>query len=133
MKQSVSYKEAGVDIDAGNAFVEAIKPLVKATFSPNVIGGIGSFAGAYELPKGFQEPVLMGATDGVGTKLKLLMTGTAPIVTICCSLFGTDTGLLSVSYAIFPATALACNIPSRSAILSINAYIKISLLLRIQQ
>ncbi|MBE0495778.1 MAG: phosphoribosylformylglycinamidine cyclo-ligase [Campylobacterales bacterium] len=71
MKQSVSYKEAGVDIDAGNAFVEAIKPLVKATFSPNVLGGIGSFAGAYELPKGFQEPVLMGATDGVGTKLKL--------------------------------------------------------------
>ena len=71
MKQSVSYKEAGVDIDAGNAFVEAIKPLVKATFSPNVVGGIGSFAGAYELPKGFQEPVLMGATDGVGTKLKL--------------------------------------------------------------
>jgi len=71
MKQSVSYKEAGVDIDAGNAFVEAIKPLVKATFSPNVMGGIGSFAGAYELPKGFQEPVLMGATDGVGTKLKL--------------------------------------------------------------
>lgn len=71
MKQSVSYKEAGVDIDAGNAFVEAIKPLVKATFSPNVLGGIGSFAGAYELPKGFHEPVLLGATDGVGTKLKL--------------------------------------------------------------
>jgi phosphoribosylformylglycinamidine cyclo-ligase len=71
MKQHVSYKDAGVDIDAGNAFVEAIKPLVKSTFSPNVIGGIGSFAGAYELPSGYHAPVLMGATDGVGTKLKL--------------------------------------------------------------
>ena len=68
---TVSYKDAGVDIDAGNQFVENIKPLVKATFDKNVIGGIGSFAGAYELPSGYQKPVILGATDGVGTKLKL--------------------------------------------------------------
>jgi len=67
----VSYKEAGVDIDAGNAFVEAIKPAVKSTFDSNVIGGIGSFAGAYALPSGYKEPVMLAATDGVGTKLKL--------------------------------------------------------------
>jgi len=67
----VSYKEAGVDIDAGNAFVEAIKPAVKSTFDSNVIGGIGSFAGAYALPGGYKEPVMLAATDGVGTKLKL--------------------------------------------------------------
>ncbi len=68
---TVSYKDAGVDIDAGNQFVENIKPLVKSTFDANVIGGIGSFAGAYELPSGYQKPVILGATDGVGTKLKL--------------------------------------------------------------
>lgn len=67
----ISYKDAGVDIDAGNQFVENIKPLVKATFTKNVLGGIGSFAGAYELPTGFKEPVMLAATDGVGTKLKL--------------------------------------------------------------
>ncbi|MDD3462072.1 MAG: phosphoribosylformylglycinamidine cyclo-ligase [Sulfurospirillaceae bacterium] len=68
---TVSYKDAGVDIDAGNQFVEDIKPLVKSTFDANVIGGIGSFAGAYELPSGYKKPVILGATDGVGTKLKL--------------------------------------------------------------
>jgi len=68
---NVSYKDAGVDIDAGNAFVEAIKPAVKSTFDSNVIGGIGSFAGAYALPGGYKEPVMLAATDGVGTKLKL--------------------------------------------------------------
>ncbi len=68
---NVSYKDAGVDIDAGNAFVEAIKPAVKSTFDKNVIGGIGSFAGAYALPAGYREPVILAATDGVGTKLKL--------------------------------------------------------------
>ncbi len=67
----LSYKDAGVDIDAGNAFVENIKPFVKSTFDQNVIGGIGSFAGAYALPKGYREPVMLAATDGVGTKLKL--------------------------------------------------------------
>ncbi|MCF6201256.1 MAG: phosphoribosylformylglycinamidine cyclo-ligase [Hydrogenimonas sp.] len=68
---NVSYKDAGVDIDAGNAFVEAIKPAVKSTFNKSVIGGIGSFAGAYAMPQGYKEPVLLAATDGVGTKLKL--------------------------------------------------------------
>ena len=67
----VSYKDAGVDIDAGAQFVENIKPLVKSTFDSSVIGGIGSFAGAYELPTGYKKPVILGATDGVGTKLKL--------------------------------------------------------------
>ncbi len=67
----VSYKDAGVDIDAGAQFVENIKPLVKSTFNKNVVGGIGSFAGAYELPTGYKKPVMLGATDGVGTKLKL--------------------------------------------------------------
>ncbi len=67
----ISYKDAGVDIDAGNSFVENIKPLVKSTRVPGVLGGIGSFAGAFELPKGYKEPVMLAATDGVGTKLKL--------------------------------------------------------------
>lgn len=67
----MTYSDAGVDIDKGNAFVEAIKPLVKETFNEQVIGGIGSFAGAFALPKGLSEPVILGATDGVGTKLRL--------------------------------------------------------------
>ena len=67
----ISYKDAGVDIDAGNSLVDRIKDDLKSTFSPNVIGGIGSFAGAYELPTGYKQPVILGATDGVGTKLKL--------------------------------------------------------------
>ncbi len=71
MSNKISYKDAGVDIDAGNSFVEAIKSDVKATFDSNVIGGIGSFAGAYALPSGYKEPVLLSATDGVGTKLKI--------------------------------------------------------------
>jgi len=68
---NISYKDAGVDIDAGNKFVEAIKADVKSTFDSNVIGGIGSFAGAYALPSGYKEPVILSATDGVGTKLKI--------------------------------------------------------------
>jgi len=67
----ISYKDAGVDIDEGVNFVEKIKPFVTSTFDKNVIGGIGSFAGAYELPSGYKKPVILGATDGVGTKLKL--------------------------------------------------------------
>ena len=67
----ISYKDAGVDIDAGNAFVQAIKEDVKSTFDKNVIGGIGSFAGAYALPTGYKEPVILSATDGVGTKLRI--------------------------------------------------------------
>jgi len=67
----ISYKDAGVDIDAGNSFVEAIKADVKSTFTPNVLGGIGSFAGAFALPGGYKQPTILAATDGVGTKLKL--------------------------------------------------------------
>ncbi len=68
---TISYKDAGVDIDAGNSFVENIKPYVKSTKIPGVLGGIGSFAGAFELPSGYKEPVILAGTDGVGTKLKL--------------------------------------------------------------
>ncbi len=68
---SLSYKESGVDIDAGAKLVEKIKPLVQATFNENVLGTIGGFAGGFALPKDYEEPVLFGATDGVGTKLKL--------------------------------------------------------------
>jgi phosphoribosylformylglycinamidine cyclo-ligase len=71
MSDKISYKDAGVDIDAGNSLVDNIKSAVSSTFDKNVIGGIGSFAGAYELPTGYKNPVILGATDGVGTKLKL--------------------------------------------------------------
>lgn len=71
MNSTISYKDSGVDIDEGNALVEGLKPLVKSTFDQNVIGGIGSFAGAYALPSGYRNPVILGATDGVGTKLRL--------------------------------------------------------------
>ncbi len=71
MNDKLSYKDAGVDIDAGNSLVSEIKPIVKKTFDTNVLGGIGSFAGAYQLPQGYKNPVLLSATDGVGTKLKL--------------------------------------------------------------
>ncbi|RDU69940.1 phosphoribosylformylglycinamidine cyclo-ligase [Helicobacter cholecystus] len=67
----ITYEESGVNINEGNAFVEEIKPYVRKTFSDHVIGGIGSFAGAYALPQGYKNPVILGATDGVGTKLRL--------------------------------------------------------------
>ncbi len=67
----ISYEDAGVSIDNGNSFVERIKPFVKDTFDENVLGGLGSFSGAYALPSGYKNPVLLAATDGVGTKLKL--------------------------------------------------------------
>ena len=69
---SVSYRDAGVDIDAGNRLVERIKPHVKATHRPGVLGGLGGFGGLFELPVGrYKQPVLVSGTDGVGTKLKL--------------------------------------------------------------
>ena len=67
----ISYEDAGVSIAKGNAFVEAIKPSVKETFNENVLGGIGSFSGAFRMPVGYKKPVILGATDGVGTKLRL--------------------------------------------------------------
>jgi phosphoribosylformylglycinamidine cyclo-ligase len=70
-KQSLSYKDAGVDIDAGNALVERIKGAVKKTRRPEVMGGLGGFGALCQLPTGYKEPVLVAGTDGVGTKLRL--------------------------------------------------------------
>ncbi len=68
---SLSYRDAGVDIDAGDALVDRIKPFAKRTMRPEVLGGIGGFGALFELSKKFKEPVLVSGTDGVGTKLKL--------------------------------------------------------------
>jgi phosphoribosylformylglycinamidine cyclo-ligase len=67
----LSYKDAGVDIDAGDALVERIKPLAKKTLREGVLAGIGGFGALFEVPKRYREPVLVSGTDGVGTKLKL--------------------------------------------------------------
>ena len=67
---ALTYKDAGVDIDAGNALVERIKPLAKATTRPEVLGGIGGFAALCRVPTQYKEPILVSGTDGVGTKLK---------------------------------------------------------------
>ena len=67
----LSYKDAGVDIDAGDALVERIKPLAKKTMRDGVLAGIGGFGALFEVPKRYQEPVLVSGTDGVGTKLRL--------------------------------------------------------------
>ena len=71
MSDVLTYRAAGVDIDAGNAVVERIKPLVKRTFRPEVMGGLGGFGGLFNLGTRYKEPVLVSGTDGVGTKLKL--------------------------------------------------------------
>jgi phosphoribosylformylglycinamidine cyclo-ligase len=68
---SMSYRDAGVDIEAGDALVEEIKPFAKRTMRPEVLGGIGGFGSLFEVPKKFKNPVLVSGTDGVGTKLKL--------------------------------------------------------------
>lgn len=71
-KKTITYKDAGVDIDKGNASVELIKPYVKATRRPEVIGGLGGFGGLFAFDKDkYEKPVLISGTDGVGTKLKL--------------------------------------------------------------
>jgi phosphoribosylformylglycinamidine cyclo-ligase len=67
----LSYKDAGVDIDAGDELVERIKPLAKKTLRDGVMAGIGGFGALFEVPKRYREPVLVSGTDGVGTKLKL--------------------------------------------------------------
>jgi len=68
---SMSYRDAGVDIEAGDALVEQIKPYAKRTMRPEVLAGIGGFGSLFEMPKKFKNPVLVSGTDGVGTKLKL--------------------------------------------------------------
>ncbi|HEU4665767.1 MAG TPA: phosphoribosylformylglycinamidine cyclo-ligase [Dokdonella sp.] len=72
--ESLSYRAAGVDIDAGNEVVERIKPLVRRTFRPEVMAGLGGFGALFELGGRYREPVLVSGTDGVGTKLKLAQT-----------------------------------------------------------
>jgi len=67
----LTYRDAGVDIDAGNELVERIKPLVKRSFRPEVMGGLGGFGALFNLSGKYREPVLVSGTDGVGTKLKL--------------------------------------------------------------
>src|SRR5438045_6219272 len=71
MSNGLSYRDAGVDIDAGDALVEAIKPFARKTIRPEVLAGIGGFGALCEIPKKYKQPVLVSGTDGVGTKLKL--------------------------------------------------------------
>ncbi len=70
----LSYRDAGVDIDAGDALVERIKPFARRTMRPEVLNGIGGFGALVEIGKRFRDPVLVAGTDGVGTKLKLAFT-----------------------------------------------------------
>ncbi|MEP5569937.1 MAG: phosphoribosylformylglycinamidine cyclo-ligase [Halioglobus sp.] len=72
-KPSLSYKDAGVNIDAGNALVERIKGVSQRTARPEVLGGLGGFGALCEIPEGYKQPVLVSGTDGVGTKLRLAM------------------------------------------------------------
>jgi len=71
MPDSLSYRDAGVDIDAGDALVEAIKPFAKRTMRPEVLAGLGGFGALCAIPQKYKEPILVSGTDGVGTKLKL--------------------------------------------------------------
>lgn len=70
----MEYRDAGVDVEAGRAFVDRIRGLVDSTRRPEVLGSLGGFSGLFQLPSGYQEPVLVSGTDGVGTKLKLAHT-----------------------------------------------------------
>lgn len=72
-KTSLSYKDAGVDIDAGNALVERIKQVTRQTRRPEVISGLGGFGALCKIPSGYKNPILVSGTDGVGTKLRLAM------------------------------------------------------------
>jgi len=70
----MDYKDAGVDIEAGRSFVQRIRQGVQSTYRPEVLGGLGGFGGCFQIPTGYQEPVLVSGTDGVGTKLKIAHT-----------------------------------------------------------
>ncbi|ARB46300.1 phosphoribosylformylglycinamidine cyclo-ligase [Alloalcanivorax xenomutans] len=72
-KRPLTYRDAGVDIDAGNELVKRIKPVAKRTGRPEVMGGLGGFGALCALPEGYRNPVLVAGTDGVGTKLRLAM------------------------------------------------------------
>src|SRR5882724_11991549 len=69
--RGITYRDAGVDIDAGDELVERIKPVVRRTQRPEVLAGIGGFGALVEIPQGYKQPVLVSGTDGVGTKLRL--------------------------------------------------------------
>src|SRR3981189_2598545 len=71
VERGITYRDAGVDIDAGDERVERIKPVVRRTQRPEVLAGIGGFGAMVELPAGYKRPVLVSGTDGVGTKLRL--------------------------------------------------------------
>ena len=71
--ESLSYRDAGVDIDAGNTLIEKIKAVTRRTNRPEVLSELGGFGAMCEIPSGYKRPVLVSATDGVGTKLKLAM------------------------------------------------------------
>ena len=71
MSKGLSYRDAGVDIDEGDALVEAIKPFARRTLRPEVMAGIGGFGALCRIPQGYRKPILVSSTDGVGTKLKL--------------------------------------------------------------
>ena len=70
-KRPLTYRDAGVDIDAGNELVKRIAPVAKRTTRPEVLGGLGGFGALCELPSRYKNPVLVAGTDGVGTKLRL--------------------------------------------------------------
>jgi len=70
-KQSLSYRDAGVDIDAGDAFIDVIKPVAKRTQRDGCISGLGGFGALFQIPQNYEQPILVSGTDGVGTKLKL--------------------------------------------------------------
>jgi phosphoribosylformylglycinamidine cyclo-ligase len=71
---SLTYKEAGVDIDKQNTFLKGIKSVIKSTYGPEVLGGIGGFAGLFKLDvANYRDPVLVSSTDGVGTKIKIAL------------------------------------------------------------
>jgi hypothetical protein len=97
---ALTYKDAGVDIDAGNALIERIKPLAKGTMRPEVIGGIGGFAALCRIPQAYEQPILVSGTDGVGTKLKTALAAQRhdtigiDLVAMCAS--GSGTGLRAV-------------------------------------